>query len=67
MLSALSMGIELLSKLESDSAQSQGKPIESSGKSTSEYIEGITWIPKNVTRLKPIIGELMRKVIIIVI
>ena len=63
MRSAFKVGIELLSKVESDSVQSQGKSVESSGMSTSECIEGIAWIPRNVTRLKPIINELMRKVI----
>jgi hypothetical protein len=48
---------------ESDSLQCQG---ENSGKSTSEHMEGISGVPKNVTQLKPVIDQLVRKVIMFI-
>ena len=64
MRSAFCRGIELLSEQESGSVQSQEKVVENPPKSTSEYMEGISGVPKNVTQLKPILGELMHKVIV---
>jgi hypothetical protein len=63
MSSAVTRGVKLLSELEeSDNVQRQGEIAENSSKSTSEYTEGIGWVPKNVTQLKPVIDKLMRKV-----
>jgi len=69
MRSALWRGIELLNASGSDSVQSQRQTIENpaSGKSASEHMEAIVGVPKTVTRLKPVINELMRKVIMIAI
>jgi hypothetical protein len=64
MLSAFTRGVVLLSEPES-SAQGQGKIVESSSKSTSEHMQGIGGVPKNVTQLIPVIDKLMRKVIMI--
>jgi hypothetical protein len=63
MRSAFARGIELLSEPESSSAQSQEQTVESPSKSASEHMEGISGVPKNVTQLKPVINELMRKVV----
>jgi hypothetical protein len=63
MRSAFWKGIELLSRPESDSVQSQGEIIE--GNSTSKHTKGIGRVPKNVTRLKPVVNKLICKVIII--
>jgi hypothetical protein len=63
MCSAFWKGIELLSRQGSDSVQSPGEMIE--GDSTSKQIKGISRVPKNVTRLKPVVNKLIRKVIII--
>lgn len=65
MHSAFWRGIERLRAPESDSVQSRGETGEHSGKSTSEHIEGISGVPKNVAQLKPVIDQLMQKVIII--
>ena len=64
MHSAVRRGVELLSGLESSTAQSQGQAIESSSKSAPGHIEDIDKIPKNVTQLKSIISKLMENVII---
>jgi hypothetical protein len=66
MRSAFKRGIELLSEPESNSVQSRGKPVEGSSKSASENMEGIVGVPKNVTQLKPVFNELMRKVMIMI-
>jgi hypothetical protein len=63
MHSAFWRGIERLGMPESDSLQCQG---ENSGKSTSEHMEGISGVPKNVTQLKPVIDQLVRKVIMFI-
>jgi hypothetical protein len=65
MRSAFRRGAELLSEPESGSVQSQGQTVETSGKSAAEHIEGIGGVPKNAAQLKPVINELMRKVIMI--
>ena len=67
MRSALRKGVELLSKPESDSVvvKIQGKTVGNPSKSASEHVEGVGWVPKNVTQLKPVIDELVRKVIMI--
>jgi hypothetical protein len=62
MSSAVTRGVKLLSELESDSVQRQGEIAENSSKSASEYMEGVGWVPKNMTQLKPVIDKLMRKV-----
>lgn len=67
MRSAFCRGIEILAAAEPDFSQSKRKPVEAPGNSTSGNIESIGGIPKDVTKLKPIIDELMRKVRIIVI
>jgi hypothetical protein len=67
MRSAFKRGIELLSEPESDSAQSQGKTMESASKYASECLEGVGGVPKNVTQLKPAIDKLMSKAIMITI
>ena len=69
MHSAFKRGVELLSEPESDSVQYQGQATEgpSRSSSSSEHIEGINGVPKNATQLKPIINELMHKVIMIAI
>ncbi len=69
MRSAFKRGVELLSKPESDSIQCQGQAAEGPSRSlsSSEHIEGINGVPKNATQLKPIIDELMHKVIMITI
>jgi len=59
-------GIEILAA-EPDSPQSKGETVENPVKLTSEDMEGISGVPKNVTKLKPVIDELMRKVITIAI
>jgi hypothetical protein len=63
MQSAFWRGIERLRAPDSDSVQCQGETAENSGKSTSEHMEGIRGVPKNVTQLKPVIDQLMQKVI----
>src|SRR6267378_4971797 len=65
MQSAFWRGIERLRAPGSDSVQCQGKTAENSGKSTSEHMEGISGVPKNVAQLKPVIDQLMQKVIAI--
>ena len=65
MCSAFKTGIELLSEPEPGSIQTQGKPVDSSSISASEHTEGIVGVPKNVAQLKPIINELLRKVMAI--
>ena len=67
MRSAFCRGVELLSASGSDCVQSQGTTVESSPKSVSEHMEGISGVPKNVTQLKPVIDQLMRKVMMITI
>ena len=67
MRSAFRRGVELLSKPESDSAQSQEQTVENPRDSASESMEGRGGVPKNVTRLKPVLGKLLRKVIMIAI
>ena len=67
MRSAFKRGVELLSESESDTVQSQGKTVEVPGKSAAEHTEGIGRAPKNLTQLKPVINELMRKVNMIAI
>lgn len=61
MHAAFRRGIELLSEPESNSVQGQSSGILR--EYSSEDVEGIG-VPKNVTQLKPVISELMRKVII---
>ncbi len=63
MQSAFWRGIERLRAPESDAVQSQGQTADNSGKSTSEHLEGISGVPKNVAQLQPVIDQLMRKVI----
>jgi len=67
MCSAFKRGVELLSEPESNSVQSQMKTVENPSKSASEYLEGISGIPKDVIQLKLVIDKLMRKVILIAI
>jgi hypothetical protein len=69
MHSAFERGVELLSELESDPVQSQGHTVENPSESASGHMEGIggPGVPKNVTRLKPVISELTRKVIMVAI
>jgi hypothetical protein len=67
MRSAVRRGVELLSGLESSTAQSQGQAIEGSSKSAPGHIEDINKIPKNVAQLKSAIGKLMQNVIMIAI
>jgi len=67
MRSAFWRGVDILSASETDPAQSQGQTVESPGRSASEHMEAISRVPKNVTKLKPVIDKLMRKVISIVI
>jgi hypothetical protein len=64
MRSAFRRGVELLSEPESHSVQSQGQSAGRLRKSASEGLEGIG-VPKNVAQLKPVINEIMSKVIII--
>jgi hypothetical protein len=64
MHSAFWRGIGLLSEPESDPIQSRGKTVEKPGKSELE-VKGISGVPRNVTQLKPVINELMRRVIVI--
>jgi hypothetical protein len=64
MRSAFWRGIEVLSVPESDSVESQTQMVEESGKSVSERMEGAGKVPKNVTQLKPVIDQLIRKVAI---
>jgi hypothetical protein len=63
MHSAVRRGVELLSGLESSTAQIQGQVIESSSKSASGHIEDIDKIPKNAAQLKSVISKLMENVI----
>jgi hypothetical protein len=63
MRSAFWRGVELLREPESDSVEGQGQTVEDPGRSTSECIEGVSGVPKNVTQLKPVIDELLDKVI----
>lgn len=65
MHSAFWRGIERLGAPEPSSVQCQEKTAENSGKSTSEHMEGISGVPKNVAQLKPVIDQLMQKVFII--
>ena len=67
MHSAFKRRVELLSESELDTVQSQGKTIEVPKKSTSEHMEGIGRALKNLTQLRPVINELMRKVNMITI
>lgn len=67
MRSAFVRGVELLSVQESNSVQSQGKTVESSSEYTSEHMEGISGVPKNVTQLQPVIDKLICKVTMIAI
>ena len=67
MRSAFWRGVDILSASGTDSAQSQGQTIESPGRSASEHMEAIGGVPKNVTKLKPVIDKLMCKVISIII
>jgi dihydrodipicolinate synthase/N-acetylneuraminate lyase len=67
MRSAFRRGVELLNEPESDSVKIRGQTAEASSKSTSEHMEGISRVPKNVTQLKPAIDKLMSKVITIAI
>ena len=62
MRSAIRRGLEILNEPELGSVQSQGKTAESAYASASEHMEGIGWIPENVTQLKPVIDKLMHKV-----
>jgi hypothetical protein len=64
MRSAFRRGVEILSEPESESVRRQGGIAENSSKSASECTG---WVPKNVTQLKPVIDELIRKVIMIAI
>jgi len=59
-------GIEILAA-EPDSPQSKGKTVENPAKLMSDDMEGISGVPKNVTKLKPVIDELARMVITITI
>lgn len=67
MRSAFRKGVELLNEPELDSVQRRGKNVESPSRSASEHTEDIIGVPKNVAQLKPVINELMRKVIAIAI
>jgi hypothetical protein len=67
MRSAFLRGVELLSAPESNFIQSQGRTVENSSKYSSEHMEGIDGVPKNVTQLQPVIDKLMCKVIMIAI
>jgi hypothetical protein len=70
MRSAFCRGVELLSASEPGSIQSRGQVVESSPKSASGHLEdisGVTGVPQNVTDLKPVIDQLMRKVITIAV
>ena len=67
MCSAFKRGVELLSKPESNSVQSQMKTVENPSKSVSEYLEGISGILKDVIQLKLVIDKLICKVILIAI
>jgi hypothetical protein len=67
MHSAFRRGVELLSEPESDSSQSQEQTVENPRESASERMEGSGGVPKNVTRLKPVLDKLLRKVIMIAI
>jgi len=64
MCSAFQRGIELLSELKSSTVQSREQPfIVENPLSTSEHMESICGVPKNVAQLKPVIDKLIRKVI----
>jgi len=63
MRSAFRKGVELLSEPESDPIQSHGTTGEHPGESPSQHMEGIGRIPKDAVQLKPVIDQLMRKVI----
>jgi hypothetical protein len=67
MHSAFWRGVELLREPESDSVEGQGQTVENRGKSTSERMEDISGVPKNVAQLKPVIDQLMSKVVVIAI
>ena len=67
MRSAFWRGIELLEAPESDSVQSQGETIDNTGKSRSECMEGISGVPKNAVQLKPVMDQLIHKVMVITI
>ena len=67
MRSAFCRGIEILAAPEPDSSQSKEKTVENPGRSTSETIKGISGVPKNVAKLKPVIDELTREVRMITI
>jgi hypothetical protein len=67
MRSAFLKGVELLSVPESNPVQTQGRTVEKSSKYSSEQMEGISGVPKNVTQLQPVISKLMCKVIMIAI
>ena len=60
-------GIKILAALVADSSQSKGQTVENPDKSISGDMEGISGVPKNVTKLKPVMDELMCKVITIAI
>ena len=67
MRSTFRRGIELLSEQESDTSQSQEQTAKNV-ESASENIEGVCGgVPRNVTQLKPVINELMRKMVMIAI
>jgi len=67
MYSDFCRGIEILAALAADSPQSKGQTVENPDKSISGDMEGIGGVPKNVTKLKPVMDELMCKVITIAI
>lgn len=67
MRSAFLRGVEFLRELESDSVEGQGKTVKNPGSSTSERMEGISGVPKNTAQLKPVIDQLMSKVVVIAI
>ena len=57
-------GIELLSEPKLSAVQSQEQLfIVENPLSTSEHMESICGVPKNVAQLKPVIDKLIRKVI----
>jgi hypothetical protein len=63
MRSAFWRGVELLGTPESDPPQIQGQTIENYSKFISQHMKGTGGVPKNVTQLKPVINNLMCKVI----
>ena len=64
MRSAFWKGAELLSGPKSSSVQSREQPFTvENPPSTSEHMESMLGVPKNVTQLKPVIDKLIRKVI----